>query len=84
MRTSALFGTKNFGFLKFMVCPHGQEGGGIEPVRTFCGQVGSIFCNFVRTSFMDGPLYVILQIMYEKHSIAEKKFCKFINIVKKY
>jgi len=29
---------------------------GVEPVRTFCGQGGrgSIFRDFVRTSFMDG------------------------------
>jgi len=56
MRTSALFGTKNFEI--YMVCPHGQRGRGIEPVRTFCGQGGreSIFRDFVRTSFMDGPL----------------------------
>jgi len=34
-------------------------GEGVEPVRTFCGQEerGSIFCDFVRTSFMDGPLH---------------------------
>jgi len=46
---------KNFDFLKFMVCPHGQ--GGVEPVRTFFGQEGrgSIFHDSVRTSFMDDP-----------------------------
>jgi len=39
-----------------MVCPHGQ-GGGCELVRTFCEQEGrGIFCDFVRTSFMDRPL----------------------------
>jgi len=27
-------------FLKFMVCPHGQEGREIQPVRTFFGQGG--------------------------------------------
>jgi len=42
MRTSAIFGEKNSDFLKFFVCLH--EGG------------GSIFLDFVRTSFMDGPL----------------------------
>jgi len=31
-------------FSKYMVYPHGQ------------GEMGSIFCDFVRTSFMDGPL----------------------------
>jgi len=38
MRTSALFGAKNFGFFEFY------------------GQGKSIFRDFVRTSFMDGPL----------------------------
>jgi len=38
MRTSALLGAKTSDFSKFMVCPHGQ--GGIETVRTFCGQGG--------------------------------------------
>jgi len=46
MRTSTLFGTKNFGFFEFLVCPHGQ------------GE-GSIFRDFVRTSFMDGALPTI-------------------------
>jgi len=40
MRTSVLFGAKTLDFSKFMVCPHGQEVRGIEPVRTFCGQGG--------------------------------------------
>jgi len=40
MRTSVVFGAKNVGF--FVVCPHGQ------------GERGSIFRDFVRTSFMDG------------------------------
>jgi len=40
MRTSALFGAKNFGFFEIMVCPHGQAGEGVEPVRTFFGQDG--------------------------------------------
>jgi len=40
-----------------MVCPHGQGERGTESVRTFCvqGGRGSIFRDFVRTSFMDGP-----------------------------
>jgi len=46
MRTSTLFGVKTSDFLKFMVCPHGQGGGGVEPVQTFCGQGGGI--NFSR------------------------------------
>jgi len=38
-----------------MMCPHGQ--GGFESVQTFFGQEGrgSIFRDFVRMSFMDGP-----------------------------
>jgi len=45
------FAQKTSDFSKFMVCPHGQGGIGVEPVRTFCGQggMGSIFCDFVRT-----------------------------------
>jgi len=61
MRMSALFGAKTSDFSKFMVYPHGQEERGVEPVRTFCGQVGGglIFRNFVLTSFIDGPLQVL-------------------------
>jgi len=49
---------KTLDFSKFMVCPHGQEAGvEVEPVRTFCRQGGgeSIFRDFMRTSFTDGP-----------------------------
>jgi len=44
MRTSAQFGAKNSNFSKFILCPHEQRGR------------GSIFRDFVRTSFMNGPL----------------------------
>jgi len=55
-RTSALFGAKTSDFSKFMMCPHGQGGEGFEPMRTFFGEGGgSIFRDFVRTSFMDSP-----------------------------
>jgi len=37
MRASALFGAKTSDFLKFMVCPHGQEEEGVEPMQTFFG-----------------------------------------------
>jgi len=56
MRTSTLLGAKNVGFLKFIVCLHGK--GELNQ----CGHVankwggGSIFFDFVRTSFMDGSL----------------------------
>jgi len=33
-----------------MVCPQEQE-----PVRTFFGEGGSVFRDFVRISFMGGP-----------------------------
>jgi len=54
MRTSALFGSKNFDFSKFMVRPHGQG------ELSHCGHSAdkgeeSIFRDFVRKSFMDGP-----------------------------
>jgi len=49
------FLAQNSDFSKFIVYPHGQ--GGVEPLRTYSGQEGrSIFRDFVRTSFMDGPL----------------------------
>jgi len=55
MRTSARFGAQNFGFSKFMVCVHGQGGGGgVEPAQNFCRE-GMRVVNFSRTSFMDGP-----------------------------
>jgi len=40
-----------------MVCPHRQVEKRVEPVRIFFGQGGreSIFRDFVRTTFMDGP-----------------------------
>jgi len=55
MQPSALFGAKNKGFLKFMVCPHGQEGGGSANVLRTRGEV-SIFRDFVRTFFIGSPL----------------------------
>jgi len=47
LRTSVLFGAKNSGFSKFMMCLHGQ-GGGLSQ----CGQRRrcSTFRSFVRTS----------------------------------
>jgi len=48
MRTSALFGSKNFKFFE-IYCVSAQTGGGVELVRTICGQgwKGSIFRDFV-------------------------------------
>jgi len=58
MRTSALFGAKKkFGFFEiYGAFAQKRRGGGVEPVRTLCGQggMGSIFCDFVRTFFKDG------------------------------
>jgi len=36
---------KTSDFSKFLVCLHGQEGRGLEPVRTFFGQ-GGMKCQF--------------------------------------
>jgi len=61
-RTSSLFVAKHFGFFKIYLCVRtDKKRGGAEPVRTFCGQGGrrSIFHDFVRTSFMDGPLFLV-------------------------
>jgi len=49
MRTFALFGAKNFGFFE------------IYGVSARTRGKGSIFRDFVRTSFMDGPLYERIQ-----------------------
>jgi len=59
MLTSALLGAKSFEFFEIYGVRKDKRGEGeVEPVRTFFGQEGegmTNFCNFVRTSFMDGP-----------------------------
>jgi len=56
MRTSVLFGAKNFGLFEIYGVSARTRRERVESVRTFCGQGGgSIFRDFVRTSFMDGP-----------------------------
>jgi len=67
MRTSALLGAKNVGFFEIYVLSARTKVEGVEPVRRFCGQGGrrSIFCDFVRTYFMDGIL--CLKNMYTLH-----------------
>jgi len=59
VRMSALFGAKKSSdFSKFMVCPNGQGGGELNQCGHFVDKErgGSMFCDFVRTSFMYGPL----------------------------
>jgi len=55
MRTSVLFGAKNFGFFEiYGVSAWSRE---VEQVWTFFEKgVGVVFRDFVRASFIDGPL----------------------------
>jgi len=47
--------TWDFGGKNFMVCPHGQGGRGLSQCGHFADKgEGSVFRDFVRTSFMDG------------------------------
>jgi len=57
MWTSALFDAKNFGFFKIygMSARKREEGGSAS--ADFFGQGGPIFFDFMRTSFVDGPLW---------------------------
>jgi len=57
MRASAVFGAKNVGLVEIYGVSARTTGEGVEPVWTFFGQgkSGSIYRDFVRTSFMDGP-----------------------------
>jgi len=51
------FWRKNFSdFLKFLVCLHEQGGRGKASADILQTRGWSIFCDFVPTSFMDGPL----------------------------
>jgi len=49
---------KTLDFSKFMVCPHGQGGRGVKPVRTFFGQGerGVNFSRFWKDVFYGRPL----------------------------
>jgi len=53
MRTSALFGAKNPGFFEIYGMSARTRGEGLSEFGQ--GGRGSIFFDFVRTSFMDGP-----------------------------
>jgi len=56
MRTSALFATKNFKFFKIYGVSAQTMGRGLRQCVHFADKgEGSIFRDFVRTSFMDGP-----------------------------
>jgi len=59
MRISALFEAKPLDFSKFVWCIRTDKEGEFEPVRTLYGQGGGIiFRDFMRTSFMGGPLLI--------------------------
>jgi len=74
MRTSALFGAKNFRFLKFMVCPDGQ-GDQCGHLRTR-GR-GHFFRDFMQTSFMDSPF--IREVLLYKPNQKNLQKCKTVN-----
>jgi len=58
MRASALFCAKNTGFFKIYGVSTRTRGEGLSQCGHFAdkGRGGSIFGDFVRTYFMDGPL----------------------------
>jgi len=66
MRTSAIFDSKTSKFFEIYSVSARTRGRGVKPVRTFCeqGGKGSIFRDFVRTSFMDD-----LKVETNRHSI---------------
>jgi len=56
MRTSALFGVKTFGFFENFGVSARTRGKGLSQYGHFAYEgEGSIFRDFVRTYFMDGP-----------------------------
>jgi len=52
---SALFEAKNFGFVEIYGVSARKKGGGASADILQTRGEGSIFRDFVRTSFMDGP-----------------------------
>jgi len=68
MRTSALFGTKNINFFRNLWCVRTDKEGWSQ-----CRQGG---IDFVRTSFMNGPLFTInckLESIRNKYQHTQKK-----------
>jgi len=65
MRTSANFDAKNFGFFEIYGASARTRGRGSASVDIFWTR-GLIFCDFVRTSFMDGPLSekIVCRLLY--------------------
>jgi len=56
---------KNSDFSKFLVCPHGQEGGGLSQCGYFVNKGRGVnFRDFVRTSVMYGPLSNLWLLQY--------------------
>jgi len=55
MRTSALFGARNFGL--FEIYGMSARTRGVEPVKTFFGKGGWVFRDYARTSSMNGFIF---------------------------
>jgi len=73
MRTSALFDSNASDFSKVVMCTHGQ--GWLSQCEHFADIRGSIFHDFVPTSFMDGPYFSLnsnsnQQIDYTEYTTA--------------
>jgi len=82
MRTSALFGAKIFGFFEIYGVSAVRTNKGIGPVRIFCEQCGSgsIFRDFVRTSFMDGPLLTQEILQYKSQTLGWTIYGPFVSL----
>jgi len=61
------------------MCPNGQRGRGLTQFGHFSDKEEgeSIFCDFVRTCFMDGPVGVFLQKLAEDLMAAKSLFDYF-------
>jgi len=79
MQTSTLFGAKNFGFLKFMVCPHGQGGRGLSQCGHFSNKgEGSSCSDFVRTSLITAffqKIRIFRHILVQISALQTLKVC---------